>query len=366
MNRKHHTRRRRIGFTLIELIIAIALLMIVMLMIMQMFLSAQALYRIAAERSDAFSQARAAMDVIESDLQRLRVDFQSNLLALSIAPQPGHPEGATDITDPAHYQRLYQSTANERPNNQMSSNILPFLSMYVDSASWYDRLGRFQTGPAQITYYLKKRPARSGIGGAREGEQPASSFLMRYVVPVRLTIAGAEIDPNKDLEGAHVEVASSVIAARVWAWNNAAPSYMIQTGQDYEVFPRMDETPTGSAGMMRDTRVAAGDEAAQKAQRAIEEQRQKQGQAARPVAIRPGKTYSWGAEPGSVSQYIRSRGNFPLALAIELTIANEGMYEVLGEFNGTARTVRRVIALPNTQAVSALTEKEMQEHFSPR
>ena len=73
--------RKQQGFTLLELLIAISLMMIVMLMIQQMFGRANDLYRLAAERADVYSQARVALDAIETDIQRINPDYGDLILA---------------------------------------------------------------------------------------------------------------------------------------------------------------------------------------------------------------------------------------------------------------------------------------------
>lgn len=357
------------GFTLIELIIAIALLMIVMLMVMQMFLSAQALYRIASERAEVFSQGRAALDVIEADLQRTTRDNFADFLALSSAPVYGSTNpAASDPLDPQHYHALYQDTkggesaADYRPDNQTSERILPFLTFNVSSESWYDAQGRIQSGPAQVSYYLKRKPDMPTQDGPMR--TPQTAYLMKYVIPIRNVLPGAarQGQQQQDYGGSHIEVASSVRAVRVWAYNNAVPAYMSQRLQVYELFPRVDNAPTPSAAMMR-TAERRPDPNATPDPVKLQHQ---QNQVLTPIGERAGQTYSWGNTPGSHTENIRSRANFPLAIGIEITFANDGLDVVQGEYYGTFRTMRRVITIPNTEAAGALEEKEIQDHFRAR
>lgn len=356
--RPTRSRAGRKGFTLLELVIAIALLMIVLLMVMQMFLSAQTLYRIASERSEVYSQGRVALDIIESDLQRAATTNFANFMALSSSPEFGSKvPGANLPYDANAYSKLYTVSPDElRPDNETSDKMLPILSFNVDSADWTDSRGELQRGPAQISYYLKKRgPVTDGDGAVRE---PVGAYLVRYVIPIRMTSMLPQ-DRTKDMGGSQTDIAASVIAVRVWAYNNAVPAYYTQERKEFELFPRVDTVPTKSANMMLDS-VGVNPE-----QNMTEEERQRRRQQTvlRPVDLKSGKTFSWGYTAGGHAGYVSSRGSFPLAIAIEIQFANENIDIVGTNFRGTVRTMRRIISIPNTVASAALSEKEIETFF---
>jgi prepilin-type N-terminal cleavage/methylation domain-containing protein len=362
-NHRTSPRGRRHGFTLLELVIAIALLMIVMLMVMQMFLSAQALYRLASERSEVYSQGRVALDTIESDLQRASTSNFANVIALSQAPEWGSKVvGATFPYDPTAYSKLYLKSPDEnRPDNETSGKMLPVLSFNVDSADWTDSRGELQTGPAQISYYLKYRTEVTEADGYVR--QPPGAYLVRYVIPIRMT-STTPTDRSKDMGGSQTEIASSVLAVRVWAYNNAVPAYLSQQQQEFELFPRVDRVPTPSAAMMRDTAPGNGDQFLTEEER----RRRREQSVLRPVDVTTNETYSWGFTAGGNVDYISSRSSFPMAIAIEITFGNEQLDTIdvsptLKNFSGTIRTMRRVISVPNTLTLASLSDKELERFF---
>jgi prepilin-type N-terminal cleavage/methylation domain-containing protein len=80
-------RYARRGFTLLELMIAIALMLVVMLMLRSMFVNAQEIYIRAARRVDVFAQGRAVLDSIERDLMKLVKGHDNETLTLrSLTP----------------------------------------------------------------------------------------------------------------------------------------------------------------------------------------------------------------------------------------------------------------------------------------
>ena len=360
------SRAGRVGFTLLELVIAIALLMIVLLMVMQMFLSAQTLYRIASERSEVYSQGRVALDIIESDLQRAATTNFANLIALTRAPEFGSKiPGAAFPYDANAYSKLYTVSPDEqRPDNDTTDKMLPILSFNVDSADWTDSRGELQRGPAQISYYLKKRgQVTDGDGAVRE---PVGAYLVRYVIPIRMTSTLPQ-DRTKDMGGSQTDIAASVIAVRVWAYNNAVPAYYTQERKEFELFPRVDNVPSKSAQMMLDS--VGVDPTANMTEE--EKKRRREQSVLRPVDLKANSTYSWGYTAGGHAAYVSSRGSFPLAIAIEIQFANENIDlvdtntrgQASTDFRGTVRTMRRIISVPNTVAAAALSEKEIETFF---
>ena len=62
-------RKRRASFTIVELIVAMAIFAILMLILMQIFSATQDVWRKTAQKSDASEMARTALDILTTDLQ---------------------------------------------------------------------------------------------------------------------------------------------------------------------------------------------------------------------------------------------------------------------------------------------------------
>src|SRR2546423_13799084 len=61
-------RRRLAAFTLVEILVAIAIVVFVVLVLAQIISSAQAIWRHSEARTDAFREARAALHLMARDL----------------------------------------------------------------------------------------------------------------------------------------------------------------------------------------------------------------------------------------------------------------------------------------------------------
>ncbi|MCK6439101.1 MAG: hypothetical protein L6Q71_02730, partial [Planctomycetes bacterium] len=132
------------------------------------------------------------------------------------------------------------------------------------------------------------------------------------------------------------EIASSVLAARVYAMNNAAPAYMLQAGRPADLMVYLPEqNPSGSAGLLVDKGDYAGNAAGGPLTSLMY---------ARPTRDR---TYSFGAEAGGTHGHLLTRQYLPMAIAIELTFVND-QFDIDGtDYYGTVRTISRVISVPN-------------------
>lgn len=210
-------RGNRSGFTLLELMIAIALMLIVMLMLRTMFVTAQDMYVKASRRVDVFQQARSALDLIEQDLMRMRTSADEDVLGVrSLSPK--------DFAD-------YEKTRTDRNYTEMNdwtttdpneSNKIRDLITFTGLATWYDRdKPGYVTGDAIIVYYFRRRlapdPSRPFPDGA---------YLVRRVIPV---YSNAEIvrialgeKPNYELRPSEEELCSFVYSARIFADDQAA------------------------------------------------------------------------------------------------------------------------------------------------
>lgn len=230
-SRKYNWRRR--GFTLLELMIAITLMLIVMLMLRTMFTSAQAMYVTAARRVQVYSQARVAMDMIEQDMLAMRVDASDASIQLRSVALDDYSNA-----NAPHDAELYVAMDDwVRPEDGETTKIREFLSFY-GNATWYnDEKQVFESGAAQIVYYLRKRPVRDDDPRTLDG-----GYLVRRVLPVR---EDAEIvkygkegwDKARDIEPHEDEIASFVYAVRVYFEDSAAIQYGASQGRTYEAYP---------------------------------------------------------------------------------------------------------------------------------
>ncbi len=335
--------RAQAGFTLLELMIAITLLLIVMLMIAEMFSSAQNIYRLSAERAEVYSQGRVFLDVLDADLQRIDTRG-SDLTLLGKAPK--------NVLQAEAYQKLYHDFKFlPLPENKTTLQIEPLLS-FDTTTSWFDRnTNRYESGLAQVVYYLRKRPERELITGQR---MPATgAYLMRRVIPRRYYPRKPD-DPALELPPEE-EVASSVLDVRLYAYNNASPAYMAQRRKAVPLFAELDELPDSYADILRDPQLNAPQNNNPNAP-----QNQNFGNVLLYASPTPGKTYSFGPVAGSIAENIASRASLPLAIGVEITFVNEDFeIDEDQQFYGTVRTLRRIIALPNAQVTQSLSDKDL-------
>lgn len=221
----------RRGFTLLELMIAITLMLIIMLMLNSMFSNAQHMYLRAAKRVDVYSQARASLDIIEQDLMRLETG-QEHYHTLNCRTLMA--EDLTDaklVRDSKAYSQLDDWT---EPQDAQTLNIHEFLS-FTGRNTWYDKNEeKYVTGTATVAYYLRKRVAV-------DGETQEGGYLVRRIIPQRsngekvaigLGKTPKPIEPHED------ELASFVYGVRIFADDQAAFQLGDRNGSfSYDIMP---------------------------------------------------------------------------------------------------------------------------------
>ena len=206
------------GFTLLELMIAIALMLIVMLMLRTMFTSAQAMYIVTARRIDTFQAGRVSMDYIEQDLLRARTGgLEDNIQVRSL--------NEDDLRNPAlPHDKFYSNlTSFSSADDGETAKIKEFLSFSGTSTWWDNAQKKYVTGDALIVYYLRARPQ-----GAADYRQDGA-YLVRRVIPIR-TLAeivkfnklGWPPSQARSLEPHDDEIASFVYSVRVFVDDKAA------------------------------------------------------------------------------------------------------------------------------------------------
>ena len=100
MNAKNSNTRRR-AFTLIELIVSLALFAGVMALLMQYFSSAQRVWMNSSAKSEMFENARVALDLIENDLMCSYYSYGHDSTKLFFYPQGSQKQFGVAVLRPA-------------------------------------------------------------------------------------------------------------------------------------------------------------------------------------------------------------------------------------------------------------------------
>lgn len=223
-------RIHRRGFTLLELMIAITLMLIVMLMLRSMFVNAQEMYVRATRRVDVYAQARAALDLIELDLLKMRKDEdEATLNARSLVPSNWR-----DPKAPREDRKLYSELIDWKlTQDDQSTKIREFLSFHATATWWNEGTKQWETGNAQIVYYLRKRMDI-------KDQEEEGAYLVRRVIPQRSLgeLAGLYEGRLKDIFPTEVDIASFVYSAQVYVDDQGAFLMGAHTGNHaYNIMP---------------------------------------------------------------------------------------------------------------------------------
>jgi prepilin-type N-terminal cleavage/methylation domain-containing protein len=229
-------RNLRRGFTLLELMIAISLMLIIMLMLASMFTNAQLMYLRSAKRVDVYSQARTSLDAIEQDMMRMETGTENyhtmNMRSLTVDDLRRIEADASSRA----YSRL--DDWNEPQDNQ-TLNIHEFLS-FTGRNTWYNKEEKkYVTGRAFVAYYLRRRlPDKNGV-------QYAGAYLVRRILPQRspgeLVAIGTGKMKATPLYPSEDELASFVYGVRVHVDDQAAFQLGVRSNNfAYNIMPEAE------------------------------------------------------------------------------------------------------------------------------
>jgi type II secretory pathway pseudopilin PulG len=123
-NRVKVCRRSVAAFTLAEILVAVAIVVFLVVVLAQIISSAQAIWRNSEARTDAFRDARAAIELISRDLSLALTNERAPVLALS--PVYSDPNDAT--IGPQHNRQVYalipmQNVGDPPPGSSTRSDI---------------------------------------------------------------------------------------------------------------------------------------------------------------------------------------------------------------------------------------------------
>lgn len=342
-------RRNNKGFTLLELMIGITLMLVVMLLLHSMFINAQMMYVKAAQRVDVYSQARAALDMIENDLLRMREHpLPLGMRSLSRpAEELSRPEAIRQSS-------MYTTMSDwERPEDAQTAKIREFLS-FVGTNSWWDETEqRYVSGDAMIVYYLRRRLPAGGV--PREG-----AYLVRRMIQLRTMAELTQADRSKlkPLKITENEIASFIYTARVFTDDQGAFQYAARNRSfDRDIMPEC----LPSNGLLW-----VGDDQGLN-QNVNNSQQTGQVQLYLTMPNDEDRVEfggAWHGQRTNLSQpgernFLTARWNYPSVVMIDLTVIDRNMerFDAHGG-TGTYRSFARAVQLPTSKPMYRLDERD--------
>lgn len=341
-------RRNNKGFTLLELMIGITLMLVVMLLLHSMFVNAQQMYVRAAQRVDVYSQARAALDMIENDLLRMRTGDDLETINLRSLSRPVEElRNPNNIRQSAMYSQLADWS---EPEDSETTKISEFLS-FVGTDTWWDAdAGRYVSGEAMIVYYLRRRLQTDGV--PREG-----AYLARRTIQLRTQAELMQRDRSnlRPLRIIENDIASFVYTARVFVDDQAA----FQLGARERSFNRniMPEClPTvgpmwvaPTKGLNRATPAAT-----------------QQGQVQLYLSVPKDEDRvefggAWQTQTAPDREFLSTRWNYPSVVMIDLTVIDRNMERFDAHTGtGTYRSFARAVHLPMSRPMYRLDDRDLE------
>jgi prepilin-type N-terminal cleavage/methylation domain-containing protein len=349
---------RNQGFTLIELMIAIALMMILMLMLHSMFINAQALYTRAAQRVSIYSQARITMDIIEQDLLQMRtIGDEDSLHMRSVRP--------SDFSDPAapSNEEIYAALEDwDSPDPNATPQIREFLSFTGINTWWDENRGEYVTGPALVVYYLRQRPDAEDGG---EGGYLVRRLLQhRTLAEITRIVQGEPADPLVISED---EIASFVYSVRIFCDDQAA-FQMGEMNRDfrYATLPEASGDSPNAPWLWLTEPGLGGPPPGQQQQAPQAGANVSPGDAARafpqPVSLqRVEFGGAWRTATAMDRDFLSIRWNYPAVVVCELTMIDRNLTRSDARTgDGAYRTFSRAVYLPATGPMFGLDPTDLE------
>ncbi|MEE9311259.1 MAG: prepilin-type N-terminal cleavage/methylation domain-containing protein [Planctomycetota bacterium] len=330
------------GFTLLELMIAMTLMMIIMLMLNSMFTNAQTLYTTAAKRATIYQQARVAMDFMEKDLLLLHANKETAIAMRSLEPNDWNN---VDTCRNGQQNSVLNDWITPDPNQ--TTKIREFLSFPATKSVWIDDMygkdqGGYRNGLWLVVYYLRKRM------DPVDDLQYEGAYLVRRMIPIRsqaqlVAIGQGKSDPKDDLGFVVVEdeICSFVSSVRIFVDDQGAVMYNRKNNnvRRFEIMPEVHENMKNKWMWVAEDINASNPQPSS-------------GSMILPI---PAKEYRaefggiWQTFSGNDRQFASSRWNYPSVVMIELTINNKAMERLDDEKfkgRGTYRTFSRAVQIP--------------------
>ncbi len=352
-----HIRYHNRAFTLLELMIAIALMLIVMLMLRSMFVNAQELYMQAARRVEVYTQARAALDLIEQDMLRIVKDEGAQPLAVrSLTPADWARPDSVRTSD--IYSNL---TTWDRPDPNETVKVRDFLS-FPSTVTWQDDERNDHTDQCVVTYFLRRRPA-----GAQTDQDGA--YLVRRVIP-QFTLADvfavARGGKPRPMQVTEDELASFVYAVRVYVDDQSAFRYGAHTRNfRLDIMPEASKSHPNGKWLWVDTS-ALGQQSAQPGGTGALQPLPLPNDYDRAEfgGIWTGMTsapVSSGQPGGGQSRgFTTGRWNYPSVVMVEITVIDRQFSRYDSESgDGTYRTFSRAMQLPVSDPLMQLDDEDL-------
>ncbi|MCC6466444.1 MAG: prepilin-type N-terminal cleavage/methylation domain-containing protein [Planctomycetes bacterium] len=344
----------RRGFTLLELMIAIGLMLIVMLMLRTMFVTAQEMYVRASRRVDVYQQARVAMDTMEQDLMRMRPgEGAEDVLALrSLRPD--------DMESPeaARGSEIYvdmQDWVKEDPEE--TRKIREFL-LFAARSTWYDaKEQRYVTGDAIVAYYLRKRPPV-------EGQFSEGGYLVRRLLPVRSLaeqvriLKGANKAGVSELAPHEDELAAFVYSVKVFVDDQAAFQLGARNGSfSYDTMPEVHKSVKNSSWVWTARQPGAGPAA----KGPVNPQAALLSLPVPNPEERAEFGGIWKTNTAPDRDFTSARWNYPAVVMLDLTMIDRSL-ERYDQTNGsgTYRSFARAVHLPVSGPMSRLDTRDIE------
>lgn len=344
-------RRLRRGFTLLELMIAITLMLIIMLMLRSMFVNAQTMYLRAAKRVDVYSQARATLDMMEQDLMRMSngQELHHSINCRSIMPED--LKAVDSIPDSRAYSKLSDWA---EPEDAQAASIHEFLS-FTGRNTWFDKeKERYVTGEAFVAYYIRKRLPD------KNGDQYAGGYLVRRIMPVRSNAeivaiqlkkkAAEPLYPHED------ELASFVYGVRVFVDDQAAFQLGTLDGvMRYNFMPEASPHEPNARWMWIE-----GDTANQIPAAVPVKPRHPNDPTPLLMPVREDRAEFGGFWSGAISldrKFTSARGNYPSVVMVDLMMIDRTFdrYDA-NQGSGTWRSFSRAVQLPISKPMTRLDQ----------
>ena len=176
------SKRRIRAFTIVELLVAIAITLIIVTVLFQVFSAAARQWQTSDQRIDTFRDARAALQIMARDLARADINGDPNMLALQ-STQPATPPYATEA---------YAITPT--PNSGKSELcVVGYYTLFDNTTKSFSLKRLFKDSDATFTGLATASPDFTSLYTKTAADETVAAYV--WDLQFRAGLAADPVDP---------------------------------------------------------------------------------------------------------------------------------------------------------------------------